>query len=276
MTSKDLHNRLSSLGLTKREAKVYLALITNGVNTAASLQNSVGIPRTKIYEILKSLSYKGLCSERRTDKVIRYDAVSPQIALSQFTASIQERLTDAHKLTEELQILYSESEKQIEPFEYIEIIHGNINVHRKYLDLIKSAESEILAFVRPPFAFTTEEMQHEQEDEYLRCRRKGIKIRHIFEHNEDSPDMIIDRINYDVKNNSNFRIQTNLPLKMIVFDRTTLFIVDEDLSSAESELTVSIIKQEATVKGYVTLFDFIWNQSMKYDEWIKTQNSNRT
>jgi len=51
--------KLQRIGLTEYEAKVYLSLLTNHVNSAAKLSEKSGVPRTKIYQVLESLERKG-------------------------------------------------------------------------------------------------------------------------------------------------------------------------------------------------------------------------
>jgi len=272
MNYTDLQNRLSNLGLTEREAKVYLALLNNSGATAASLQKMAGIHRTKIYEVLKSLSYKGLCSEKRVDNLISYEAISPKIALSQFTISIEERVKDAHRLSDELQTIYSQGEKQTEPFEYIEIIHGNDNIHHRYISLLKSTKNELISFTRPPFATNTPKEDQEQFDEFYAFRSRGGKSRWIreFGPNPDAYEIEISEI--AASKGEEFRISEKLPLKMMIFDREILLLADEGKLAREGELSMSIIKQQTMVNGYVALFEFFWTQSITFEEWkIKYQ-----
>jgi len=51
--------KLQRIGLTEYEAKAYLSLLTNHVNSAAKLSEKSGVPRTKIYQVLESLERKG-------------------------------------------------------------------------------------------------------------------------------------------------------------------------------------------------------------------------
>ncbi len=262
-----MQNRLTNLGLTKREAKVYLALINNNGTTAASLQKMAGIHRTKIYEILKSLSYKGLCSEKRVDNLISYEAVSPRIALSQFITNIENRLEDARLLADELQKTYSTSDEQTEPFEYIEIIHGNDNIHHKYISLLKSTKKELLSFTRPPYASATKEMDKEQFDEFYAFRERGGKSRWVREMTSNPDPHELEVCEIAANKGEEFRISDKLPLKMMIFDREILLLADEGKLAREGELSMSIIKQQTMVEGYVALFYFFWTQAIEYDEW---------
>lgn len=69
---------LEELGLSDKEAKVYLALLEVENDSVIDLSNKTGINRTTIYPVLESLSKKGLISEVKLDKKVRYSAESPE------------------------------------------------------------------------------------------------------------------------------------------------------------------------------------------------------
>ncbi len=52
-------DKLQRLGLTEYEARVYLSLLSGNVNSASRLSEGSGVPRTKIYSVLRSLHRKG-------------------------------------------------------------------------------------------------------------------------------------------------------------------------------------------------------------------------
>jgi sugar-specific transcriptional regulator TrmB len=51
--------KLQKVGLTEYEAKVYLSLLSDHLNSASKLSEKSGVPRTKIYQVLESLEHKG-------------------------------------------------------------------------------------------------------------------------------------------------------------------------------------------------------------------------
>jgi len=51
--------KLQRVGLTEYEAKAYLSLLSDHLNTATKLSEKSGVPRTKIYSVLESLERKG-------------------------------------------------------------------------------------------------------------------------------------------------------------------------------------------------------------------------
>lgn len=51
--------KLQRIGLTEYEAKVYLSLLKDHLNSATRLSEKSGVPRTRIYSVLESLALKG-------------------------------------------------------------------------------------------------------------------------------------------------------------------------------------------------------------------------
>jgi sugar-specific transcriptional regulator TrmB len=52
--------KLKRVGLTEYEARVYLSLLRDHLNSASKLSKKSGVPRTKIYSVLRSLHEKSI------------------------------------------------------------------------------------------------------------------------------------------------------------------------------------------------------------------------
>ena len=266
MENEDLH-LLMKLGFSERQTKVYLALLKQRSATAADLQRSSGIIKTKVYEIVKSLVQKGYCRERKVGRRRTFEAIDPQFSLSSYIPTLESNLNDTRNMIKRLSERFAESGEEIEPLEYIEVLHGNDNVHHKFVSLLRLCVKEFLGFARAPYSSHTEEMVAEQIRENIAFLNRGGKMRTVYELNEKSPDWLMNHIDKVAKAGEDFRISEELPLKMIIFDRETLLLADEGGLASGGELTMSAIKQKVTVNGYVALFEFFWNQSMELEEW---------
>ncbi len=64
-------------GLTKNEAKVYLALLKLGKATAAEITKKSGVHRVNVYDVLDRLMEKGLISTIHRSKKRIYEAANP-------------------------------------------------------------------------------------------------------------------------------------------------------------------------------------------------------
>lgn len=69
---------LEDLGLSEKEAKVYLSLLEVDNDSVLDLAEKTKINRTTIYPVLESLAKKGLISEVKVDKKVRFQAEPPE------------------------------------------------------------------------------------------------------------------------------------------------------------------------------------------------------
>jgi HTH-type transcriptional regulator, sugar sensing transcriptional regulator len=86
---------LQNLGLSEKEAKVYLASLEVGAETAQNLAKEAGINRATTYVQIESLKTKGLMSEFEKGKKTYYVAESPQRLTNLF--SVFEKELDLRK-----------------------------------------------------------------------------------------------------------------------------------------------------------------------------------
>ncbi len=69
---------LQDLGLSEKEAKVYVSLLQVERGSINELAEKTGINRTTVYPVLETLSKKGLVSEAHEGKKITYQAEPPE------------------------------------------------------------------------------------------------------------------------------------------------------------------------------------------------------
>lgn len=70
MTKQDIINALENLGLSKYEAKAYLASLSEAPLTGYKLSKISGVPRSRIYETIEKLSAKGLVLSQEGDTTL--------------------------------------------------------------------------------------------------------------------------------------------------------------------------------------------------------------
>ncbi len=270
-----IHNCLTDLGLSDREAKVYLALLRKRTANSSELQRLSDVPQSKIYETLNNLVRQGLFIERREGHKRLFEIIDPKIALDTPFQNLAKRLDNSLRSRKKIEELFENNEHPIKPFEYLEIIHGNENIHTHFLKVIGSASKEFLCLNRPPYAFYNKSMSREQYRAYIGFIKRGGKSQFIYDSDEESLKLAYERSQYESLKNEDFRITYKLPLKLMIFDRETLLLADEGLFANTGELSISIIKQTTTVNGFFALFEYLWVNAYKYDEWSRLHGSKK-
>ena len=98
---KNPENILSDFGLSKNQSKVYLYLIKFGSTTAAKLSESLDIPRTETYAILKTLQTKR-CIKTKNEKPLKFNSIPFEDFLEHV---ISLKKNEIQKLEETLEII---------------------------------------------------------------------------------------------------------------------------------------------------------------------------
>lgn len=131
---------LRSLGLTKYEAQVYIALLRANSATATGIHGISGVPRASVYPVLSQLEEKGLVSISRSSPR-RFTALPPDEGVKSLLARIE---ADARSAQETLSEVYRESLlADRSGQELIWNVHGIAAIRRKLAELIRDAEKSI-------------------------------------------------------------------------------------------------------------------------------------
>ncbi len=262
--------RFLELGLTERESKVYITLLSKRSFTSTELQKSAGIPRTKIYEVLYKMIDRGICVERQTGKIKYYEAVEPRKALHRmledYKNNYQTELEKKKTLTDDLAKIFSpvyeKNKTFISPLEFIEVIKDKDHAQKKILQAFQNSKSEVLSLVKGPYVCDNSKRIKEQIREEKNLLKRSVGCKKIYESNELSDEsQIIDQFKPLAKLGSQLRVIESIPTKMVVFDERLVIFPLQDVIRNPNELTLILIEHKEMVLACRILFDFLWNSS---------------
>ena len=139
---------LKSLGLTKYEALVYIALMKLVSATASEIHEISGVPRASVYTVIDQLLVKGLVSVSQSAPK-RFAAFSPEDAIAKLIGHIER---DAQYARDSLSLIYRE---RVGPGSGSEELNWNIygieNIKKRFTDTISRAKQEIRIIAHPQF-----------------------------------------------------------------------------------------------------------------------------
>ncbi|HDQ07575.1 MAG TPA: TrmB family transcriptional regulator [Methanoculleus sp.] len=145
-TTKDtgpVREHLKSLGLTKYEALVYIALLRAESASATKIHEISGVPRASVYPVLDKLIKKGLVSVSNTTPK-QFDAVPPDEGLKHLLLQIER---DAEAAKKELVAIYQSREDHEErKQEMIWTLAGRENIENRISDMLANAASSVIIF----------------------------------------------------------------------------------------------------------------------------------
>jgi sugar-specific transcriptional regulator TrmB len=131
-----LMHRLTQIGFTEYEARIYLALLQDNPATGYQLSKRSGVPRSMAYEALGRLDTRGAVLQTSDGKSTRYRPLPPQMLLARERAEHNKRI-DA--LVQGLDELYQASDG-----DQIWSISGREAVLAYAAQQIQSAEVELM------------------------------------------------------------------------------------------------------------------------------------
>lgn len=146
--SRELYDVLRRLGFTQYEARVYVSLLMRGTATASELSDLSNIPYTRVYDVLNQLEEKGLVATI-PGRPLKFEALDPEIALSNYMAKLREDLVLKLKELEEniakVQELLSRYKKGFVPREKTICLRGR-SVILNYLKRFLVSRKEYIIF----------------------------------------------------------------------------------------------------------------------------------
>jgi len=87
----DLIDRLVRHGLGQGEARCYLGMLAQRAFKVSEVATEAGLPRSRAYELIRSLVRFGLCTEVAGSGVARFRAVPPNEAIGRLEASLADQ-----------------------------------------------------------------------------------------------------------------------------------------------------------------------------------------
>jgi len=150
-----LFEDLSELGLNGYEAAVYLALLSRSGLAPSELATRAKVPRQRIYDVLESLTGKGLCTSRDTSPKT-YFGTDPTLAmesLMQQRTSALERERErigrrVHSLVDNLAPIFLAGRSQNDPLNYIEVFNDPTRIATQAIDLARSARVRVNSCIK--------------------------------------------------------------------------------------------------------------------------------
>ena len=240
---------LEKLGLAVNEAKVYEALLGLGLTNANRIALETKLQRRNVYDTLKKLQEKGLCSKISEEGVLKFKAISPH------------RLMDLIKEKESMleQVLPNLVKKYegITPIEQTIVYKGIDSVKNMYWDMIRQGKDLWVLggrgnWLDQRWKYFLPKMERER-------LKKGIKYRHLFYNELKDPKN---------PNHSIIKILKNNKYRFLPKGFTSTCSIETygdrvaSMYWGEDPLVVVIIS-EKIAEGYKKYFEFMWKHCEK-------------
>lgn len=256
---------LSSFGLSRKQAKVYLSLVSLGTATVGEISRHSKVRREEVYRILPKLEKMGLIEKTLTTPV-RLRAISIESALSILIKNeeenVKKRVTELTTKKTEFLEHYRTSFKKTESStgDQFSLTSDKMVTLNKIKTLIDNAQTEIeyctsreklLQFIR----YFSESLNHAAD--------RGVKIRFISNlpnEEDDLPSAI--NLLLTTKKSIFIRYTENLPNHFIIADNKEVLSATSTVGYlADNPMLWS--NNAPHVMVYKKLFQELWNSSVE-------------
>ncbi|WP_239000735.1 TrmB family transcriptional regulator [Jiangella asiatica] len=244
---------LVDLGLTRYEARAYLALIGRRDGTPAEIARMASIPRQRAYDVLASLSERGLVLPVPGHGV-RYRAQPPD-HVTELLIAVRRRELDrlargATDMAADLSALYQRGQDLGKPLDYVEVLRDREHAVERVQKLWAEASREVLTLVHPPYLGASS-----PQDTVV---PPGIVQRAIYElATLDDPRMAAQISGYAALGEQ-IRLTTVLPLKLTIVDGRSVAFNMPDPSEADGSVTTLVVQHEALAATLKIAFESLW------------------
>lgn len=162
-------NALKSLGLSDYETQAYIANVSLISGTAIEISLASDVPKSKVYEVLKSLAKKGFIEIKR-GKPLKFNVIPPHEIFEKSRNQIKEQLDEAES---ELNIIY---ENQISNTPApMWLVHGPEKLVKKEIEIISRAKKSL--FILGGFMFEDEAPQ--LKESLNKAIKRGVHVKVI-------------------------------------------------------------------------------------------------
>jgi sugar-specific transcriptional regulator TrmB len=268
MNNIPLETQLTSLGLNRYEAAVYVSLLGRNQFTATEIATYAGVPRQRVYDVLDSLAAKGLCVGRPGERKRTYSAVDPSAALPTLLAAYREQqaLENQHRtamlkaVLPALNQMFSEGQQEGAPLGYIEVLTDRHQVADRVMTLSRQANQEILMLFKQPLVASIEENIAEAQAVAGRITRRGV-----FEEGISDDPRSYDLVRQFHALGEEVRFVPEVPLKVNLYDERIALILLRDPVSGQSNLTCLAIEHTSMAKALKVTFEALWAEGVDYE-----------
>lgn len=292
-------NCLVELGLTNYEARIYLALIKKNQLPATEIARIAKIPRTRVYDDLKSLEAKGLCQSIKEKKKL-YSAVAPsqlrdvlvekeeekiyfkrqklELKLKKDKEDLTEKVKNVDSLVEKLSPVYASNSEQDFIFNYVELMRGHYHVANRYEQLFKECKKELLAVVSLKLTGLDEEYSEEIEHQMKFAEdrlKKGLTVKSIYgisHNNEEQNKLMFKIIDISIAAGEQIKVMKNPPMRMFIFDEEIAMFTLSDRAGDVSSYVTQVVKNRMMAKSLKMLWESLWEKAEDYNEYKKRMN----
>ncbi|WP_165914521.1 LuxR family transcriptional regulator [Streptomyces sp. AcE210] len=250
---------LAALGLKPMAEQVYVFLIDQGgEQTAQAVEHGLELPATLVTEILGELEHH-LLVVRTTDCPPRYSARPPEPALESLVLRRGDELARIRMYAKELQSRFREVHGTGAPSDQLEVVVGESQVVRHYEYMLENAKRELSVFTMPPFVIGGQQQVESVRRSERDGIRRGVRYRTVYDSAALDEPFALAIAQHSVSLGEEARVIGDLPLKLLLMDRSTGFVPLQTDNPAAGSV---ILRPSPLLDALIALFEGVWAKAV--------------
>lgn len=247
----NIHSSLQKIGLKKNEARVYTALLKQGLTNVGPIVRATKLHRQLVYEALETLVDKGLASFVIKNNRKHFQASAP----TKLMRLIEQKEQQVKQIMPELMRLQTGSEDRIE----VRTLYGQKGFFENLKVVVESAKKGdgVMRIIGGARDVSFYNVLGDLYPDYTKLLSKSKVKKHLIAP-EEHADVFRERF---VKEHGNVLKTMKLGLSSPTYTRITQDMVSIEIYAAD--VTVIQIHNRAIAKGYLEHFELLWKMADK-------------
>ena len=252
---EQLVQHLSEFGLSRNEARLYLAAFGRPALRVAELAELADISRPKAYDVLRQLVDKGLVSEE-PGRVARFKAAEPMLVVQrlrqQSVLDQVDRVEDTSRLVADLFARYYTAPPGDDPFDYVELIRNSEAAWARRDAITAGAEKEVVQARKLPPAGVALRSGDEVGV------REGVRYRTLFEHGFLDHPRFRARLAERERRGEEIRFVPEVPVALCVVDRRKCLLSLNQTGVVSGHGSWLVLEHPALASMLTDAFEVVW------------------
>jgi len=264
LVESDLVDRLVRHGLGQGEARCYVGMLAPRAFKVSEVANKAGLPRSRTYELIRSLMRAGLCSEVAGGTVSRFRAAPPNEVIERLEAFLGERAQRRNAALASLLDGLGDHQanrrggSRVDP---VEALSRPEQVIETYARSLREAQDETCSLIAMPFE--AGELPEELAATVAQRLDEGLRMRAIIDRpacSEGTRDYLLSLIPHGLQ----LRLLGRLEAQFVLFDRR-MVIFNMVLTPSGERNESLLIQHDGLGQTLFNAFEHLWQQASPID-----------
>lgn len=253
-----IDKKIQELGLTDKEAKVYVALLELGQATAQQLSIKSGINRATTYVMLDTLQSRGVVSTIEKEKKTFFMIEDPFAlikSLEEEQKDLEERMGKAKKVIPELQLIYNLSRDR----SHVRLFEGKESIRIIQNEIARSKSKSFHSITNISLAHET--WPQNDKDHRQPIYKKGFKEHLIICYDQNKPVPDVTPFGKGKGTERRYLPQNKFPIEaeITLYDTNKVAIV-----TLRDNIVGVTIENDEIFSTMKVLFDSLWETAKGY------------